>query len=505
MKGSAVHGVSATAHATPAAWAIKWRALRWSYGELENAAALVRGALLARGIAPGARVALLMRNSPQYLAAYLGVLGAGAVAVPLNTLEHAAMLARQIDHCGATLALGDADHPEWPALARSLSASGLATVGLAASDAAGAIDQLRADLGAPQPAALAELEPESMASIIYTSGTTGRPKGVTLTHANLAANTAAIIAYLGLSSADRSLCVLPFHYSYGNSVLHTHLAVGAEIVLEDNLAFPHATLQRLQDEAVSGFAGVPSTFALLLGRCKFEKYDLSHLRYVTQAGGAMPRALILQLRALLPRVQLFIMYGQTEATARLTYLAPAELERRVGSVGVPVDGVEIDIRQDGRSLPAGTTGEICARGASIMRGYWKDAALTDEVLREGWLHTGDLGHRDADGFLYIDGRAAEMIKVGAFRVAPQEIEEVIAELPGVLDVGVTSMPDEMLGQAPLAVVVARPDADLDARAVRAHCRAKLAAYKVPRQVEFASTLPRTSTGKLQRLKLSEKV
>jgi len=507
MQGSVVQRVEAIAREAPSSPALKWRAVRVNYGELAAACARVRGALIARGLAAGARVALLLRNSPQYVVAYVGVLGAGCVAVPLNTQERASVLARQLQHCGASLLIGDASHPEWQQLCAAAGELGVATLPLSSCETADALERLSADLGGSPVAPLASeaMAPSTVASIIYTSGTTGRPKGVTLTHGNFAVNTAAIVSYLSLGAADRSLCVLPFHYSYGNSVLHSHLAAGAELVLEENLAFPQLTLQRMQDEAVTGFAGVPSTFALLLGRCRVEDYNLSHLRYVTQAGGAMPRVLITQLRERLPHVALFVMYGQTEATARLTYLPPGDLPAHMGSVGRAVDGIEIGIRTDGQMLPAGSTGEICARGASIMQGYWNDAALTAEVLRDGWLHTGDLGHRDADGFLYIDGRATEMLKVGAFRVSPQEIEEAIAELPGVLEVGVTAVPDEILGHSAKAVIVRRPGADLEERAVKAHCRLRLAAYKVPKVVEFAAELPRTSSGKIQRFKLGEKV
>jgi acyl-CoA synthetase (AMP-forming)/AMP-acid ligase II len=341
-----------------------------------------------------------------------------------------------------------------------------------------------------------------LACIIYTSGTTGRPKGVMLSHGNLAANTEGIISYLGLKPSDRGLCVLPFHFSYGNSVLHTHLLAGAELILEDSFAYPHLTVQRLQDERVTGFAGVPSTFALMLGRCNLRDFNLGALRYLTQAGGAMARPLIERLRTELPQVQLYVMYGQTEATARLTYLPPAQLTDKLGSVGVAVPGVEIDVQLDGRSLAPGEVGEICARGPSIMQGYWNDATATHEVLRDGWLRTGDLGHRDDDGFLFIDGRSVDMIKVGAFRVSPQEIEEVIAAVPGVEEVCAAAMPDELLGQAVKAVIVRREGSDLDERAVKAHCRQNLAAYKVPKMVEFVSVMPRTASGKIQRFKLA---
>jgi long-chain acyl-CoA synthetase len=259
----------------------------------------------------------------------------------------------------------------------------------------------------------------------------------------------------------------------------------------------------MQDESITGFSGVPSTFALMLGRCDLREFDLRALRYITQAGGAMPRPLIERLRLQAPAAQLFVMYGQTEATARLSYLPPEELDARLGSVGIALPGVEIQVLDSsGAEVVAGQSGEICARGPNVMLGYWQDAAATAETIRGGWLHTGDLGHKDSDGFLYIDGRAVDMIKVGAFRVSPQEVEEVIAALPGVEEVGVTAIVDELLGHAIKAVIVPRAGAGLDMRSVKAHCRQQLAAYKVPKVVEFATILPRTSSGKIQRFKLA---
>jgi acyl-CoA synthetase (AMP-forming)/AMP-acid ligase II len=494
-----------------AATALVWRGTRWSYADLKRAVDAAAAGLGARVPARGSRVALLLRNSPQYVALYYGALAAGLVAVPLNAQERASVLVRQIGHCEASLLVGASDHPEWPALSTAAAAAGCAVLAIAPREDDSSLEQFMRDLGGAampprdppgNPSSLDLPRAQELASIIYTSGTTGRPKGVMLSHGNLAANATAIVSYLGLTSDDRGLCVLPFHFSYGNSVLHSHLAAGAELVVEDNLAFPRMTLQRLQDEAVTGFAGVPSTFALLLGRCNLREFNLSRLRYLTQAGGAMPRPLIEQLRAELPHTQLFIMYGQTEATARLTYLPPAELPKKLGSVGIAVPGMEIEVHLDGRPVPPGDIGEICARGTSIMQGYWKDATGTHEVLRDGWLRTGDLGHKDDDGYLYIDGRSVDMIKVGAFRVSPQEIEEVIAAVPGVEEVCAAAMPDELLGQAVKAVIVRREGANIDERAVKAHCRQNLAAYKVPKLVEFVSVMPRTASGKIQRFKLA---
>jgi acyl-CoA synthetase (AMP-forming)/AMP-acid ligase II len=506
MHQSIVQHFEETAARSSAVVALHWRGTRWTYGELSQAIAAAASGLRQRASVPGARVALLLRNSPQYVALYYGALTAGLVAVPLNAQERASVLIRQVEHCEASILAGSTDHPEWPALSQAAASAGCEVVAIAPRDDDSALEQFVRDVGGVgTPITDRPFEgPKSgdLASIIYTSGTTGRPKGVMLSHGNLAANSAAIIKYLELTPADRGLCVLPFHFSYGNSVLHTHLLSGAQLVIEDNLAFPHLTVQRMQTDAITGFAGVPSTFALLLGRVNFKEYDLSKLRYLTQAGGGMARPLIERLRAELPRVSLFIMYGQTEATARLSYLPAKDLAEKLGSVGIPVDGIEIEVHIDGRPVKSGEIGEIVARGASIMQGYWKDPAATRDVMRDGWLRTGDLGHFDIDGYLFIDGRTVDMIKVGAFRVSPQEVEEVIAAVPGVEEVCVAAMPDDLLGQAVKAVIVKREGSGVDERTIKAYCRQNLAAYKVPKLVEFVSVMPRTASGKIQRFKLA---
>jgi long-chain acyl-CoA synthetase len=504
MMRSIVVMLAEIARRQPDAAAIAWRRSTWTYGELLRAIERVCNALASDRREQGARVAVLVRNSPQYAALYYGILASGCAAVPLNAQERAAVLARQIQHCGARLLIADREHPEFNALVAQPATSNVETLTIGLDDSDQAVANFVDELDPTHAAAAScDLQPGDLATIIYTSGTTGRPKGVMLSHGNLSANAAAIISYLGLTPYDRGLCVLPFHFSYGNSVLHTHLLAGATLLIEDNLAFPKMTLQRMESESVTGFSGVPSTFALMLGRSDLREFDLRSLRYITQAGGAMPRPLIERLRLQAPAVQLFIMYGQTEATARLSYLPPAELGARLGSVGVALPGVEIKVLDKaGVEVAAGQSGEICVRGPNVMLGYWEDPAATAETLRNGWLHTGDLGHKDSDGFLYIDGRAVDMIKVGAFRVSPQEVEEVIAALPGVEEVGVTATADEMLGQAVKAVIVPRAGAQLDVRTVKAHCRQQLAAYKVPKVVEFAAALPRTSSGKIQRFKLA---
>ena len=476
----------------------------WTYRDLVEGAAAASARLRAAALEPGDRVALLYRNCPEYVAWLYGALAARLAVVPLNVQERSGVLAHQIAHSGARLLVGDPDHPEWQPLQRALPDT---TAGLAvpAQDVEDSAARFRGHLGAGNGLLLAapDVGRHDLAILLYTSGTTGRPKGVMLSHGNLVANNTTIIDYLSLGPDDIGLTVMPFHFSYGNSVLHTHLGAGATLLLEDSLAFPLVVMQRLQDERVTGFSGVPSTYAILMSRTRIEEFDLRSLRYLTQAGGAMPRAAIERMRALVPGARFYVMYGQTEATARLTYLDPGRLDDKLGSIGQALDGIEIEVRDpEGRRLPPHKTGELCARGPNVMLGYWKDEPMTREAVVDGWLHTGDLAHTDDDGFLYIDGRLVEMIKVGAFRVSPLEVEEVLATLPGIAEMAVAAMPDELLGQAVKAVLVLREGTELDELRVKAHCRERLASYKVPKVVEFARELPRTASGKVQRFKLA---
>lgn len=489
--------------ANPDAEAIVSDRERVRYVELWSRVTAIAGFLRRQGLAPGGRVALLLENSPEYVASYYGVLAAGGVVVALNTAARARDLVNWMHHCDATWLIGQGSLPEWSAVIDGCPSIHAITTDSGNGGRSGTFvwqDALRA---APwdgiEPASH---DGQSPAAIIYTSGTTGRPKGVCLSHRNLVANVQSILAYLPIGPDTRVLNVLPFYYSYGNSVMHTHLAAGACVVLENSLAYPHRVMERMVAEAITGFSGVPSTFALLLSRVRLQDYDLSRLQYLTQAGGGMSPVLMQRLREALPWARLFIMYGQTEATARLSYLPPERLMEKLGSAGVAIPGVEIEIHDEsGRRVPRGTVGEIWATGENIMLGYWNDPEATGRVLRDGWLMTGDMASMDAEGFLFIEGRRSDMIKSGAHRIAPKEIEDVINEVDGVAEVAVVGVDDPILGQVIKAVVTRRPGAALDALTIKAHCRNSLAAYKVPKHVEFVSELPKTASGKVQRFRL----
>ncbi len=511
MTRTLVHLLRDSVERAPEAEAVVLAGQRTSYGQLWRNVAAVASFLKSHGLQSGDRVAILLKNSAEYVAAYYGILAAGGIAVALNTLAKSRDLANWLNHSGASWLFAEARHPELARTFSLMSSSGRAFPRLVSVGEPKEREELSflpwqqvlAGHAGEEPD-LSLLDDSRTAAIIYTSGTTGSPKGVTLSHGNLSSNVRSIQQYLQLNAADRVLNVLPFYYSYGNSVLHTHLAVGGTLVLENSLLYPHNVLTTLAQERATGFSGVPSTYAILLNRIRLENYDLSSLRYMTQAGGAMAPALIERLRKLVPHVRFFVMYGQTEATARLAWLPPEMLDRKPGSIGIAIPGVRLELRDEqGRPVPVGETGEIWATGENIMQGYWRDPEKTRKVLQDGWLKTGDLAHCDEDGYFYIDGRSADMIKTGANRVSPKEIEEVILELEGVQEVAVVGVPDELLGQVIKAVVVPAPGAQIGLKQIRAHCWKQLAMYKVPKLIEFVSELPKTASGKVKRFLLQE--
>ncbi len=239
---------------------------------------------------------------------------------------------------------------------------------------------------------------DDLAALMFTSGSTGKPRGVMVTHRNIIANTESIVAYLRLSANDRILAVLPFHYCFGTSLLHTHLRVGGSLVLERRFLFPDYLLKRMQESHCTGFAGVPSHYQILLRQSALKRLSFPCLRYVQQAGGHLAPVFVHELQQALPGLSIFIMYGQTEATARLAYLAPEMLDKKPSSIGKAIPGVQLEIiDRVGNRCPPGQIGEIVARGDNVTAGYWHDPDATAACFRDGWLHTGDLATADDEG------------------------------------------------------------------------------------------------------------
>jgi long-chain acyl-CoA synthetase len=342
-----------------------------------------------------------------------------------------------------------------------------------------------------------EVKKEDTAVIIFTSGSTGTKKGVMLTHKNLIANTGSIIEYLGLNETDRMCVVLPFFYCYGASLLHTHLRVGGSIVLNQK-PFLSSVISDIDFFKCTGFAGVPSTYQILINKTRFLQQEYPSLRYLTQAGGRLPDKYIKLLADHFPGKKVYIMYGATEATARLSYLPPELITAKMGSIGKGIPGVTLAVlNHDMQAVKPSEIGEIVARGDNIMKGYYNDTEGTQEVLKNGWLYTGDLATVDDDGFIYVVGRSKNIIKSGGYRISPHEIENEILSFEKFRGCIVFGMPDEIMGEAVVAVIQAPGTMDQHAlsQEIISHCARKFPSYKVPRKIFFVDEFPLNPSGK----------
>ncbi len=453
-----------------------------TYGTLRESAESVADFLLVSGGAKGERVLLLAENSLFWVAAYLGTLRAGMVCVPLPT----------------NIAAADLEYIVTATSPRFIFADRRATRLIPESSRD--VPLISSIPENTRHATRARVNDSDLAALMFTSGSTGRPRGVMITHRNIVANTESIIQYLSLTSCDRIMCVLPFHYCFGTSLLHTHLAVGGSLVIDSRFMYPEAVLQRMQQSGCTGFAGVPSHYQILLRKSNLGKMDFPDLRYVQQAGGQLPPAFISQLREALPGKQIFIMYGQTEATARLSYLPPDQLDRKLGSAGKGIPGVRLAVvGEDGHAVAPRQTGEIVAEGDNISPGYWNDPEETARCFRDGRLYTGDLATVDEDGFIYIVDRAKDFLKCGGKRVSCRHLENVLLEYDELIEAAVVGVPDEVLGEAALAYVVAKnPKVQPTPQQLETHCRSRLPLSFVPKRYVLLSSLPKNSSGKVLR-------
>jgi long-chain acyl-CoA synthetase len=493
----------------PAVWFEgKWR----TYGELSQAVNAFAEFLASANVRPGERVATLLENSFDFIVAHFGALAAGAVEVSLNTDLKSEDLRSLLLDCEAAVLIASHKHAlQWTVILEELPALRLVLTDLPSDQlprvpariVVHSLAEATSRGGSENVPALRVAS--DLASIVYTSGSTGRPKGVMLSHLNLVSNMRSIVQYLGLLPTDRMMVVLPFHYIYGRSLLYTHFLSGGSIVIDNRFAFPTAVLKTMEEQEVTCFAGVPSTFSILVRKTDIARRRFPHLRLLTQAGGAMAPALQQEVARTFAPAKLYVMYGSTEAAPRLTYLDPDLLPRKWGSIGRAIPNVEVIIAdENGNRLPPRATGELAARGLNIMLGYWKDPKGTAAVLRHGYYFTGDLGYEDEDGCIFLTGRAREIIKAGGNRVSAKEIEEHIVAITEVVEAAVIGIPDEILGEAIKAFIVLR-DTSLTEYQIRAHLQRHLAPFQQPKFIEFTDALPKNQAGKILKTELRQKV
>lgn len=533
------------------------RQLRFTYRDLNERANRLARWFVARGLLPGDRVALLAANGELYVTAYFAILKAGGVAVPLSTAIDVTTLLHQLAICQPRLlvvgarservvvdaAARLAAEPQGASLAGVVLASKLAMPALAKAGLPVPAWTLEgsAELEA-QPASNLDLpiDPNDPATIIFTSGSTGKPRGAALKHRGLCVNVAGVVKSLSLLHDDRVLVVLPLSYVFGKSLLTMCVAVGATCIIENRFQYPKTALDTVVEERCTGIAGVPSTFAILAHRTDLRSRPMPALRWMAQAGGGMSPALILELMQLVPSARLYVMYGATEASGRLSCLPADELAQAVGSIGRPIEGVELKVYRDrdepaeavvaapaaAPSAPAvgglpllppeeaaarggecaiGEVGELFAQGESIMLGYYGDIDATGEVLSWRGYATGDLAYRDERGLFWLVGRKRDMLKVGGHRVGAREIEDAILEFPAVSEVAVIGVPDEVMGDRLVAYVVARLATEPpDIRTLQTFLRDRLASHKIPGIIELLPELPKNASGKVMKRELLQR-
>jgi len=473
--------------------AIEMADVGYSYGAIARAAWEIAAHLQQDvGVKPGDRVAILLPNGPEYLAAFYGILLAGGVATPLPPQVESHRLKRVHAICQLSAVVTDEKTIKRRREFEPESTTKLDIGASAETDASPRVDFVPPN------------RRESLAMIMFTSGSSGEPKGVMLSHENLLANSASIVEYLEINADERPLALLPFYHAFGNSVVHSHMLKGATLVVDGSLTFPETVLEALHERKATSFSAVPEAYHALLRFADFENHPLPHLHTMTVAGGGLPAEDVATMAAKLAPAKFVVMYGQTEASPRLAFLPAEEISTRAGSIGKAIPGVELAVLDaDDNPAPVGQVGELCARGANIMQGYWGEPQATGDVLRNGWLHTGDLALRDDEGYFYVKARRSGLVKVQGYRLHPREVEQAVAAAQPSWRVVVAPYQRENTTRLAMFVVGGKKEI-VTVEAVRDVCRRELSRLKQPAYIEVLETLPLNDSFKLDRQTLAKK-
>jgi len=500
--------------------------VRLTYAQLDAEVTRFARAAAAHGLQPGDRAAIWAPNSHRWVVAALGILAAGGILVPVNTRFKGEEARYAIGRVRATLLIVDdgflgnnylaalrgddprpaADGLPVPALPHLRTVVTVhATddpVALSFDDFLAAADATRAE---EVERRIAGIRPDDVADILFTSGTTGYPKGAMVTHGSNLRVDEAWSDMVGLRRGDRYLLVNPFFHSFGyRAGLLACLIRRATMVPMAVFDVDHA-LELIQRERITVFPGAPTVYTSILDSPRFREYDLSSVRLAVTGATVVPVPLLERMRTDLGFETVITAYGLTESCGTATVCPPDTDQHRLStSCGKAIPGTEVAIMDaGGRLLPPGETGEIVVRGYNVMVGYFEDPAATAEAIdRDGWLHTGDVGWLDEDGYLRVTDRLKDMFVVGGFNVYPAEVERLIAEHPAVAEVAVVGMPDARLGEVGHAFVRPRRGGALTPEELIAFCREKMANYKVPRRVSIVDDFPRTPSGKIQKFRLA---
>jgi HIP---CoA ligase len=490
---------------------------RITFSQLAGAAVTSARALVASGVEPGDRVAIWAPNTTEWVHAALGVYAAGAVIVPLNTRFKGSEAAYILDRARAKLLFTVTDFLDTNYVDLLHAAEPVPSlqqiVVLRGAPAAGTVDwssflARAGDTPEPEVAArIAALTGDTISDILFTSGTTGKPKGAMLTHGASVQAYDAWSTVVGLRAGDRYLVVNPFFHSFGlKAGILASLIKGATIV-------PHAVfdvdavMRRVVEEQVSMLPGPPTVYQTILDHPRLGEFDLSSLRLAVTGAAAVPVEMIRRMRDELKFENVVTGYGLTEATGIATMCRHDDDPETISKTcGRAIPGTEVHVVDDnGDSVPTGEPGEVVIRGYNVMKGFVDDPEATAEAVdADGWLHTGDVGVLDDRGNLRITDRKKDMFIIGGFNAYPAEIENMISDHPAVSQVSIVGVPDERMGEVGFAFIVLRPGHTLDADALTAWSRERMANYKVPRHMQVVDALPLNASGKVLKYELREK-
>jgi len=478
----------------------------YSYGNMRAKIARAAGMLKSLGAKKGDHVALLIPNSPEFLYLWFGAMTGGYTAVTINTLLKAEELQFIINDCDARILVTTpqfrkALEPVWARLT-NIQHVVLTNPGVDFPQTR----DLTAELAAAAEFTASDLAGGDKASMIYTSGTTGHPKGVLLTHANILYNSYVTHQMIDLEPADTALCIMPlFHVNAQIASMMSTLWAGASVVVEDGFK-PRSFIDTLKKYRCTTFSGVPTIYNFLNELKEAEGQDLSFLKACICGAAPMPVEVFNRFEEKF-KGKIIEGYGLSEGTC-VSSLNPLRGQRKIGSIGLSIAGQEMAVANANLEgvnefLADGEVGELIVRGPNVMQGYYKRDEANKTTLVDGWLHTGDLGYRDAEGYFYISGRKKEMIIQGGENIYPKEIEEVLYKNGAISECAIVGIPDKKYGEVVGAFIIAKDGALLTAADVRNYLREKIANYKMPKVIEFVAGFPKTATGKIQKNKIAE--
>jgi long-chain acyl-CoA synthetase len=463
--------------------------------EQQRAAAKVANALRRLGVGAGDRVVVLLPNCPEVTQAYGGILRLGAVIVPLVFLLSPDEVRHVLADSEAKVVITAS---ELVSKVEGWEGSVVLVGGGAEGSAWG--EWIARE---PDECPMAARDDADLAVVLYTAGTTGRPKGVALSHGNLASNARSAASLYELDRTAWALAVLPLSHSYGLTVMNAGHILGTKAVLLRWFT-PDRVLETIERFRVQSMAGVPTMYVYLLNYPEADRFDTSSMRSWGSGAAPLPLEIVEPFEKKFGG-RLLEGYGLTEASPVVSAHRLSGI-RKLGSVGQPIPGVEVAILDDDdRPVPSGELGEVCVRGPNVMLGYYRLPDETARALRGGWLHTGDVGRLDADGFLYIVERKKDLIIRGGFNIYPREVEEVLYAHPHIAEAAVIGMADALMGEDVLAFVALKRGAVADADEIIAFCQTRLAKFKCPKQVRFVDALPKSPVGKILRKELRARV